>query len=75
MKAKVATYTVLFGIGLAGMLIYLAIVEGKTFETWELVLTLLILPLGGLTVWFRSDWAPRKVRESIEKAERDWNQP
>lgn len=75
MRAKVAAYTVLFGIGIAAMVVYLAVVEGKTFETWELVLTFLVLPLGGIAIWFRHDWAPAKVREVVEKAERDWNQP
>lgn len=75
MKSKVMAYTILLGIGLAGMVIYLAVVEGKTFEIWDLILTVLVLPLGGLAIWFRHDWAPNKVRGVVEKAERDWNQP
>lgn len=75
MKAKVATYTVLFTLGMTGVLIYRYVTKVQTIETWEIILTLPLLPLMGLVLWFRNDWAPAKVRETIEKAERDWKEP
>ncbi len=75
MKRKVALYTILFAVGLVGMLIYRYVTKGETVETWEIILTLPALPLMGLVIWLRNDWGPRKVRESIEKAHREWNQP
>ena len=75
MKAKVATYTVLAGIGLMGLLICLYVAKSKTFEIWELVLSFLMLPLFGLVMWFRDDWMRGKVRDLVDKAERDWSQP
>ena len=75
MKRKVAIYTIVFAVGLVGVLIYRYVTKGETIETWEIILSLPLLPLMGLVLWFRNEWVPRKVRESIKKAERDRNQP
>jgi peptidoglycan/LPS O-acetylase OafA/YrhL len=74
-KRKVAVYTILFALGIAGMLIYRYFTKGETVEVWEIVLVVPMLPLAGLVIWLRSDWAPAKVRDVVEKAERDWNKP
>jgi len=74
-KRQVAVYTILFALGIAGMLIYRYFTKGETVEIWEIVLTLPVLPLAGIALWLRYDWWPAKIREGIEKTERDWKNP
>ncbi len=75
MKAKIAIYTILSALGIAGVLIYRYVTKGETVEFWEIVLTIPLLPLVGLAAWLRYGWMRPKIREVIEKAERDRSLP
>jgi len=74
-KAKIAAYSVLSGIVTCGLVIFLHVTEIRAITPWELVGALLLSPIAGLSIWFRHDWGPAKMRKIKENAERDWNQP
>jgi hypothetical protein len=74
-KAKIAAYSILSGIMICGLVIFLHVTEIKTITPWEFVGALLLSPVAGLSIWFQYDWCPAQMRKIIEKAERDWNEP
>jgi hypothetical protein len=74
-RAKIAVYSILSGVVTCGVVIFLHVTEIRAFTPWELVGALLLSPFAGVLIWFRYDWGAQKLRQVIEKTERDWNEP